>query len=251
MLLRASRLPHPRACVVRLDRARTRLTNRDDLAWFESNDGFRIAPDALDHRIVGRGTMRTRIRRTTRGATGAVIVGTVAFALGGCAFITPQEELDDPLVNGTTSIDVGHAKLRGLVVIADGSSSGAAGSCIVVALNDSDRDLVVRLTYPSTSGIGSASLAVPAESSVSRGTRPGQEQLILDDLAAPPGGLLRLQVASGGRHGRVDVPVLSGALPYYATLTPSPDPTSRRSSDRSAAAQGSTAWITSGSRRPG
>lgn len=195
--------------------------------------------------------MRTRIRRVNRGATGALVISTIAFALGGCAFITPQEELNDPLVNGTTSIDVGHAKLRGLVIIANEHGGGSAGSCILVALNDSHDDLVVRLTYPTASGTGSTSLDVPAQSAVSRGTRPGQEQLILDDLAAPPGGLVRLQVAVGPRHGGIDVPVLSGALPYYATLTPSPDPTSRRSSDRSAAAQGSTAWITSGSRRPG
>jgi len=158
----------------------------------------------------------------TRRAAAAALASAIVLALSGCVFVTPREELDDPLVSGTTSVDVGSAKLRGLVIISDGSRAGSDGSLVLVALNDSVRDLVLHLTYASASGSRTAALDVPARSFVSRGTRPGQEQVILADLAAAPGGLLTLRVASAGRVARVDVPVLNGSLPYYATLTPSP-----------------------------
>lgn len=157
-------------------------------------------------------------RRLLAGAAG----GAAVVALTACAAVTPIERLDDPVVAGTTAIDVGPVKLRGLVVVGDGRGPMQRGSLVLVAINTSSRTEFVRLRYPTRQGRTMQVLRVPPGSELRRGTGTAAEQLIVQDLRQPAGAMLPVTVTVADQDGLVDVPLLTDSLPQYASLTPAP-----------------------------
>jgi hypothetical protein len=168
------------------------------------------------------------VERTTRIAS-AVTVAVLAAVLGGCTFTTPQETKDiEEVVNGTNA-DVGHVEVRNAIAL---TRDGDVVSLSMTVLNAGERQADVRFSYPTTGGHVTQVLPVGPGATVFRGTRPGDEQMLLEDTDARPGALLRVFVDAGGRAGRtLEVPVLNELLPECTDLlptTPAAAPVARR-----------------------
>ena len=157
---------------------------------------------------------------TLRTAAATVLAGSVAVLAAGCNFIAPQHTFDiDHVVDGR-NVTVGEVALRNVLAITD---DGAEASLVMVLLNSGEEDAQVRFEYDTEAGTESQVVDVPAGTEVRRGTAPDEEQLVIDDLDVTPGALLPVFVQYGAETGQVvDVPVLTGGLPEYSTLLPTP-----------------------------
>ena len=79
--------------------------------------------------------------------------------------------------------------------------------------------------YETESGDETQTVEVEARSQVDRGTSTDVDQFVMTDLDVTPGQLLPVFVQYGTETGKMlQVPVLTGALPEYATLLPTPTP---------------------------
>jgi hypothetical protein len=163
-------------------------------------------------------TVRSAIRIA---AVLAVAMATVS--LSGCTFMTQQETRDIKDVVTGANADVGDVDVRNAIALTE---TGRSASLSMTVLNDASHSVDVRFSYPSASGRVTQSVALAANSILFRGTRPGDEQMLLMDVDIRPGALLRVFVDSGGSEGKtLEVPVLNGALPQYSNLLPAPGST--------------------------
>lgn len=142
----------------------------------------------------------------------AVVLGT-----SGCAFITPQgTEIEYSPSDGVTVFGSAPLEVRNALVVAN--EDGTAGNLVAAIVNPTDGDLTLRMEVGEART--PAIMRVPANSVVSLGT-PGTPPLELEGFNAKPGAVVPIYFQSGEVDGvSTDIPVLNGALPYYATLAP-------------------------------
>ncbi|ARC55910.1 hypothetical protein AS850_02305 [Frondihabitans sp. 762G35] len=142
----------------------------------------------------------------------------------GCNFISPQTTTEQYAPSDGFETNLGAIQIRNAIVFTE---SGDKGSLSVTLINTSSTDQDVSFQYKSLGSTATATIPVPANSTVSRGTAGGDEQVILDGIGEQPGSLLRVFVQYGTQSGKnFDIPVLDGSLPQYKTLLPSVSPSS-------------------------
>ncbi|RKR76338.1 hypothetical protein [Frondihabitans australicus] len=149
----------------------------------------------------------------------AIAVG-AATGLTGCNFVIPTETQYIKDVTDGTNADIGSIEVRNAVLI---SNDGKTGSLSMTLLNTGASPADVRFQYDTTDGRVTQTLSMAPTSMLFRGTKPGDEQMILSDLHVEPGALIRVFVQSDASTGKMlRIPILTGALNEYKTLLPTP-----------------------------
>jgi len=162
--------------------------------------------------------LRSALARRTVAAT-AVGVGVVLVAAG-CNFISPQATLKQYDASDGTSLNIGDVAVRNAIALTE---DGTEASLSMVVLNTGDDSVDVSFQYETEAGRQTETVTVEGDSQVSRGTTEGDEQLLMSDLDLTVGSLLPVYIQYGTETGKtLQVPVLNGDLPEYATLLPSP-----------------------------
>jgi hypothetical protein len=142
----------------------------------------------------------------------------------GCNFISPQTTTESYAASDGFETNLGSIEVRNAIVF---TQNGDQGSLSVTLINTSSTDEDVMFQYPSLGSTATATIPVPANSTVSRGTTGGDKQVILHGLGKQPGSLITVFIQYGTQTGKkFNIPVLDGSLKQYATLLPSDTPTS-------------------------
>ncbi|KQS17093.1 hypothetical protein [Frigoribacterium sp. Leaf186] len=164
---------------------------------------------------------------TTRVVSAAAVGAVVVLTAAGCNFISPQATTKQYDASDGYSVNVGSIQVRNAILLTAREGDGDTASLSMVVLNTSDEAAQVSFEYPTTSGKQTQTIEVDGSSKVELGTEPGQDQFIIDSLDSDPGALVPVFVQYGTETGKsFNVPVLTGALSEYATLLPSPTPSS-------------------------
>jgi hypothetical protein len=164
-----------------------------------------------------------RARRFSRGAAVTATALAVVTLVAGCNFISPQRTTKIYDASDGTSITVGDVKVRNAIALTDG---GSEASLVMSVINDSDDAVEVSFQYETSAGDETQTVEVDARSQVDRGTSTDDDQFVMSDLDVTPGQLLPVFIQYGTETGKtLQVPVLTGDLPEYATLLPTPTPT--------------------------
>jgi hypothetical protein len=151
--------------------------------------------------------------------------------LAGCQFVTPQQTSESYTPSDGVNGTAGDVSIRNAFLI-DGA--GDTASLIGVLSNNSDAQTTVTLAWTSTTGAESKSVVVPSNGLISLTTDPTKldtsvtsdsSEVLLDDVAATPGGLFRVSFTTSGGGKSLDLPVLTGSQSQYATLVPTATPT--------------------------
>ncbi|GGD83318.1 DNA modification methylase [Microbacterium murale] len=149
----------------------------------------------------------------------AAISALVLLGATGCTFITPQStEIKYSASDGVNIADSdGPLEIRNAMVIA--TDDGATGNLIAAIVNPTDKPATLTVEIE---GLDPLTLRVGAGDSLSLGANA--EPLRIDDLDTMPGATIKIYFQSGDATGTAaDVPVLDGALSYYADLVPQED----------------------------
>lgn len=159
-------------------------------------------------------------RPRLRPARPAAVLGlTAALVLTGCSATNPIQTLGQYDASDGLGAEVGDVQLLNMLVVAE--AEGSAGVLSGALSNRSSDDQDVTLTV---AGGEPVDLDVAAGSSVLLGATDAptgytSEQVGVDAVDAPPGGLTTLTVTtSRGGTVKIQVPVLDGTLPEYAAL---------------------------------
>ena len=141
----------------------------------------------------------------------------VAVALGatGCNMIAPQATtIPYSPSDGVNVPSSGPLKVRNALIVAD--ESGRNGNFLAAIVNDTDEDQTLNIAV----GGKAKTVRVDARSIVSLGV--DERPLLLSGLDSKPGTGVSVTFQSGdGTAVEFAVPVLDGALPYYAEFVPS------------------------------
>jgi hypothetical protein len=156
--------------------------------------------------------------------TGASIIAASALAMGlaGCSlFASPQTQFPYDPSDGVR-VTVGDVRLLNVIVFTE---DGEDGNLVATAVNSGDSDIDLRLQYVSGGDKVDVEVTVPGGETVGFGSGEAG-QLLLPEIDAKPGDLLRLYVQYGDTPGKqIDVPVLDASLSEYDGLLPTPTPT--------------------------
>lgn len=167
-----------------------------------------------------------------RKRTAAAVAGTAltALLLTGCQFVTPQQTARSYTPSDGVNGQVGDVVVRNVFLVTeDGTSANVIGALA----NEADTDRTVTMQYSAGGATRSVTITVPGNGLVS--LRPGptrtdattgsSEQVTLDGIRATRGALFPVGFAEGSASPLdLRLPVLTSSLPDYATLTPTPTP---------------------------
>ena len=150
-----------------------------------------------------------------------VLVGTT-----GCTFISPQATTINYSASDGVNVsdETGPVVVRNAFIVAN--EDGSVGNFVAAIVNPSDEKATLTITVE---GIDPMAVTVPAGGTVSLGADEAPLRIV--DLDTMPGATIEVHFQSGDSSGvKADVPVLDGALPYYADLVPveeKPKPTTK------------------------
>ncbi len=147
----------------------------------------------------------------------AAISALVLLGATGCTFISPQATtIGYSASDGVNVADSdGPLDVRNAFIVAN--EDGSVGNFIAAVVNPTGDDATLTITIE---GLEPLTVDVAAGKTVSFGA--GEEPLRIDDLDTMPGATLEMHFQSGDGAGtKTQVPVLDGALSYYADLVPS------------------------------
>ncbi|AQY02326.1 hypothetical protein QE375_001974 [Microbacterium foliorum] len=147
----------------------------------------------------------------------AAISALVLLGATGCTFITPQStEVQYSASDGVNVSDSdGPIDVRNAFIVAN--EDGSVGNFVAAVVNPTTEKATLTMTID---GLDPFTVSVPAGKTVSFGA--DEEPLRIEDLDTMPGATIEIHFQSGDGAGtKTEVPVLDGALPYYADLVPS------------------------------
>jgi hypothetical protein len=151
--------------------------------------------------------------------------------LAGCQFVTPQQTANSYTPSDGVNGTAGDVAVRNAFVL-DGA--GDTASVIGVLSNTSTAQTSVTLQWTSTTGVQTRNLVIPAGGLLSMTTDPTKldtsvssdsSAVVLDGVAATPGGLFPVKFTTADGASSLSLPVLTGSFSQYATLVPTPTPT--------------------------
>lgn len=149
----------------------------------------------------------------------AIALGaTVALGTAGCTFITPQATTNQYPASDGVNVEStgGPVVVRNALIVA--TDDGSAGNLIAALINEGGKSATVTVDVDGRQ----FDIRVPAGSSVSLGAN--EEPLLIEQLDVAPGATVEVLFRSGADEADpVRIPVLDGALPFYADLVPDVD----------------------------
>lgn len=152
------------------------------------------------------------------------IIAAVAIAAGvaigttGCNMIQPQATTKSYNASDGVSLSVGGVNLQDLIVI---SNDGQLGSLLLTGVNTTGTDRELAVSYVAAGVEHKVNVSIPANSH--EGTTwggHGEPQIILEQIATPPGSMMQLSFTVDGIAKSTIVPVLTTAQPEYNGLEP-------------------------------
>ncbi|WEK60552.1 MAG: DNA modification methylase [Candidatus Microbacterium colombiense] len=143
----------------------------------------------------------------------------VLLSATGCTFISPQAtKIEYSASDGVNISDAdGPLVVRNAFIVAN--EDGSVGNFIGAVVNPTDERATLTIGIE---GIDPLTVTVPAGDRISFGA--DADPLRIVGLDTMPGATIEMHFQSGDSLGvKTQVPVLDGALPYYADLVPSED----------------------------
>jgi hypothetical protein len=158
----------------------------------------------------------TRLDLPLRPAALTCLALGLTFGLSACSSTNAMTTVSNDSVTDGVRFELGDVVVSNLMVVTAGQ--GRTGTVLGAVSNHGTDDAEV--TIGQGTGSDGTSFTVGGGDTVLLGLEDGQ-QVDLDSVSAPPGGLLELSVVSD-RAGAttVRVPVMDGTLPEYADLVP-------------------------------
>ena len=159
---------------------------------------------------------RSLVRRT---AAAAAIAAATLGGLTACDLFAPQDTLYIEEASVGVSATVGNVFVGNAVLV---QGEGDTANLVTTLVNTGGETEKVTIN-PS----GGTSIDVTLEPRETKriGNPPSEESLVTG-VEGKPGGLTTVSVTSGGNSVGLQVPIVTGALQPYGTLTPVPQPTS-------------------------
>lgn len=143
------------------------------------------------------------------------IAALLALGVTACAPISTLKPYDP---SDGVSATLGQVKVLNAFVL---TKNGKDGNLLFAGYNGTDSAVSLNLT----AGVDSGQVTLRPNTTTDFGYGKGGE-LLLNNMSAKPGTLLSVYVQWGSEQGKqLQVPVLDGSLPQYATLLPTPVPT--------------------------
>ncbi|WP_431277944.1 hypothetical protein [Leifsonia poae] len=157
------------------------------------------------------------MKRRTLASLGSLLLGAaVLTGLTGCDLFAPQETENIKDVADGANGAVGDVTVGNAVLV---TSNGKTGNLVVTFVNSGNDTRTIEVSK----GDGATqhhSVSVPPGDPVVVGV-PENQVIIFTGLDSQPGSLFPVYFTADGETGDLlDVPVLDGALPQYADLTP-------------------------------
>lgn len=153
-------------------------------------------------------------RRPTVVVAAALSAGLAAGLLTGCQSSNPITAEPYAASDGV-DVDLGSVRAANLLVLA--AEQGAPGTVIGSVTNEGTEPVTVEI------GVADALTSIDVEPGGTALLGPDHAEVPVEAVDAPPGALLQLRLTTTSEGSTtVTVPVLDGALPYYATLVPAP-----------------------------
>ena len=153
-----------------------------------------------------------------RAAASVTLAGAIVLGISGCTFLTPQATLIQYDPGDGIGATVGNVDVRNALGIA--GEDGKAISVMITLINSGDRAAGVRLQYESGGEQLTTLTRVAPGATVSFGTEPGGQQLVILNPDVAAGDLLPVYVQYGSNEGvQMLLPVLE-ATGIYEDLAP-------------------------------
>jgi sugar lactone lactonase YvrE len=154
-----------------------------------------------------------------RAAASVIVAGALVLGASGCSFIAPQATLIHYEPSDGTAATIGDVKARNVIAL---SEDGTSANLILTLVNDSNKPQVVNFQYEDAAGAKSnASVSVQRNSSTPVGYNEDDKSVTLAGIDVTVGSLIPVYLQYGDEEGKLMlVPVLDGAQPQFATLTP-------------------------------
>ncbi len=139
----------------------------------------------------------------------------------GCTATNPQQTAEPYSPGAAAATTLGTVHVAGLFV----ASAGEGPAALVARIVNTGTDAAtVEISDQGSSGL-SGSFDVDPASTLDVGPT-GEDGPEVDSLDSPPGTVLEMTIATGGRSTTVAVPVLDGTLEQYAPYVPTAAPSS-------------------------
>lgn len=154
-------------------------------------------------------------RTSSRGRSRVLAAATLASAaaLAGCG-IAPSEIVNYPASDGV-DLTLGSLQADNLLVLT--AAENDPGTLIGALTNNGDQAMTVKI------GLPASPTAVPVAAHSTTLIGPQHTTIALASVPAAPGALVELSIDSDvAGTASLQVPVLDGSLPDYATLVPTP-----------------------------
>jgi hypothetical protein len=162
---------------------------------------------------------RPRARRIVALATGLTVAG---LALAGCSVTNPIQSEKPYSASDGVRATIGDVRAVNLLVIT--AAHGAPGILTGGLVNDGADDQTVTITV---GGADPATLHLSGHQTLILGPDESLDQAEVSIAAVDtrPGGTTTTVIKTGAGSTQLEVPVLDGSLPEYATLVPTHSPT--------------------------
>ena len=161
-----------------------------------------------------------RIRATASVALAAVVLLSTA----GCNFLAPQATTESYDPSNGVSAQLDDVKILNALIISDDGETGALSTNIV---NQGDSETSVLFQYETASGPVDEVVTVAAGEVAEIGGPTGID-IVLHNMDSIPGDMFWVYMQQGSATGKmVEVPVMTGELPEYAPLVPTPSPSAK------------------------
>ncbi|MEZ0446768.1 hypothetical protein [Cellulomonas sp. ICMP 17802] len=163
---------------------------------------------------------RPRTLRAAALAAGGVVVGLV---LAGCSATNPITTEDPYGASDGIRMTLGDVRGSNLLVVS--AAKGEPGNLLGGLINDGTEDRTVTVA----AGDDSTTVDLGPKETVLLGggdaPEDGQADVTFSSVDVPPGAVLKVTISTPEDGSiTVDVPVLDGSLPEYATSVPTPTP---------------------------
>ncbi|MGO4300821.1 hypothetical protein [Leifsonia sp. RAF41] len=155
---------------------------------------------------------RAAVRRT---AAAAVVAAAALSGLTACDLFAPQDTLEIEEASVGVSATVGDVFVGNAVLV---SENGKTANLVATLVNEGPDSQEVRIV---PTGGQTITVSLEPRDTQQLGDPPSEETLVTG-LDSAPGSLTTVSFTSGGQSVGLQVPVVTGALAPYGTLTPSP-----------------------------
>jgi hypothetical protein len=166
-------------------------------------------------------TVRTRVARS---AAALVLAGATLLGTAGCTFLTPTATLIQYDPSDGSGLTVGGIAVRNALLLP--SEDGEVHSLVMSVFNTNTDGVEVLFQIEAGGQKIDESVLVDGRSSVSYGSTPGEDQLLIEGIDGIPGSLVPVYVQVGDEPGELlMVPILEPYEPAYEAVRPSNKPT--------------------------